>query len=72
VLEEALQNPYAYRLKPRLATAMQLLQTTDTIGRQMEDFDLPVIVLQVGGRQGQRSKPDRIGSERVHRMPLGT
>ena len=40
------QNPYCYTYKPRLATALQLLEATESVNRQMEDFDLPLLVLQ--------------------------
>lgn len=33
VLELALRNPYSYTLKPRLGTALQLLEATDYVTR---------------------------------------
>jgi alpha-beta hydrolase superfamily lysophospholipase len=46
ILELARRNPYSYTLKPRLGTALQLLEATEYVTRRMSDFTQPFLVLQ--------------------------
>ena len=46
ILELARRNPYSYTLKPRLGTALQLLNATDLVTRRIGDFTHPFLVLQ--------------------------
>jgi alpha-beta hydrolase superfamily lysophospholipase len=46
ILRLAKANPYSYTLKPRLGTALQLLEATESVSRRMEDFRLPFLLLQ--------------------------
>lgn len=45
-MELARTNPYSYTLKPRLGTALQLLEATDYVMRRMREFAHPFLVLQ--------------------------
>eukprot|EP00624_Nannochloropsis_granulata_P007909 evm.model.NODE_9982_length_8495_cov_32.505829.2 len=46
VLEMARNSPYGYRMKPRLGTALQLLEATEEVARRMEEVEHPFILLQ--------------------------
>ncbi|CAI5479713.1 unnamed protein product [Closterium sp. Yama58-4] len=43
--ERAENHPFAYQDKPRLATALQLLRTTQDIGAHMEEVTVPLLIL---------------------------
>ncbi len=49
ILHLARNSPYAYRLKPRLGTALSLIEATEEVARRMEEVKHPFLILQGGG-----------------------
>mmetsp|Transcript_28819 Transcript_28819/g.48404 ORF Transcript_28819/g.48404 Transcript_28819/m.48404 type:complete len:351 (+) Transcript_28819:38-1090(+) len=45
ILEQMKKNPLAYRMLPRLATAIAMMEATEHIEKHMEDLRTPVVIL---------------------------